>query len=73
MLARVSRRLLHGFGHLKSRRFIKLDGIDAGKFLQGLTTNDIQKLHSTGTGQYSALLNAQVQSNGYLFLYYFCF
>ena len=56
----ISKRLLHGAAVLSSRRFIKLTGLDAPKFLQGLTTNNIQHLHSpTSTGQYSALLNAQ--------------
>lgn len=58
------RRGLSGVAALKSRKLLRLDGLDAAKFLQGLTTNDIQKLHPDqnhhNTGQFSALLNAQV-------------
>ena len=62
------KRFLHGYAVLPSRKFIKLEGSDAGKFLQGLTTNDIQKLtHSQG--QYSALLNAQGRLMYDIFVY----
>lgn len=55
-------RFLSGVAVLRSRKFVKLDGMDAAKFLQGLTTNDIQSLHSNqirGLGQYTSFLNAQ--------------
>jgi folate-binding Fe-S cluster repair protein YgfZ len=61
--------MLKGFGLLKSRRLLKLDGLDAAKFLQGLTTNDIEKCTS---GQFTAFLNAQVLSNKKLVLFHFC-
>ena len=61
------KRFFHGAAILSTRRFIKLTGLDAPKFLQGLTTNDIQKL-SDG-GQYSALLNAQGRMMYDIFIY----
>lgn len=57
----------NGAAILSSRRFIKLTGFDAPKFLQGLTTNDIQKLNDGG--QYSALLNAQGRMMYDIFIY----
>lgn len=64
------KRYLHGAAILKSRRFLKLSGLDAPKFLQGLTTNDIQKLNtSLSSGQYSALLNAQGRMMYDIFIY----
>ena len=56
------RRFLSGVAVLRSRKFVKLVGLDAAKFLQGLTTNDIQSLHlnqERGLGQYTSFLNAQ--------------
>ena len=41
----------------KSRKLLKVSGIDAKKFLQGIITNDIQK--SISSLIYSALLNPQ--------------
>jgi transferase CAF17, mitochondrial len=61
------KRFLHGSSILSSRRFIKLTGLDAPKFLQGLTTNDIEKLGTSG--QYSALLNAQGRMMYDIFIY----
>ncbi len=60
-MLKLLRRCLHGVAPLPSRKFLKISGSDAGKFLQNLTTNDILKLtdNSVGSGQYSALLNAQ--------------
>lgn len=62
------KRLLHGYARLSSRKFIKIEGTDAAKFLQGLTTNDIQKLPPS-QGQYSALLNAQGRLMYDIFIY----
>lgn len=59
--------MLHGAAILSSRRFLKLTGLDAPKFLQGLTTNDIHNL--TTTGHYSALLNAQGRIMYDIFVY----
>ena len=61
------KRFFHGAAILSARRFIKLTGLDAPKFLQGLTTNDIQKL--SDAGQYSALLNAQGRMMYDIFIY----
>lgn len=62
--------VLKGAAHLASKRFIKVSGLDAPKFLQGLTTNDLQKLTVPSTGQYSALLNAQGRMMYDIFIYH---
>ena len=63
------RRGLHGAAALSSRKFLNLAGSDAGKFLQSLTTNDIFKLSDSGSGHFSALLNAQGRLMYDLFVY----
>lgn len=65
---RSLKRFLHGFAVLPSRKFIKLEGNEAGKFLQGLTTNDILKL-APSQGQYSSLLNPQGRIMYDIFVY----
>lgn len=70
---KLIQRFLHGAAPLSSRKFLNISGSDAGKFLQNLTTNDIQKLAtgniSCGTGQFSALLNAQGRLMYDIFVY----
>src|SRR5271155_164427 len=44
--------------HLSDRAVIALEGADARSFLQGLITNDLERL-SPGNGLYAALLSPQ--------------
>ncbi|KAI9345210.1 hypothetical protein BDR26DRAFT_958274 [Obelidium mucronatum] len=46
------------FARLASRGVLRVSGADAGKFLQGLTTNQLQRLAPGGDGQFSAFLVA---------------
>lgn len=57
------RRFSTGLALLKSRKLLRIEGADGAKFLQGLTTNNIEALHnSQENGQYTAFLNAQVRT-----------
>jgi hypothetical protein len=48
-----------GFGIFEDRGLIKLDGSDSGKFLQSLTTNDINKIENFN-GHFTSFLTPQV-------------
>lgn len=49
----------HGYAQLGSRKVIKVEGPDAVRFLQGLTTNQMNRIAQGGEGVQTAFLNAQ--------------
>ncbi len=51
------------FTLLKNRSCLRVSGIDAVKFLQGLTTNQMNKIERGGEGMLSLFLQSNVSFN----------
>ena len=56
---RALQHLGDGLMRLVNRRVFRLHGNDVGKYLQGLTTNDIRPLEEQGSSIYTAFLTAK--------------